>query len=252
MRSRQPEKAEATLDEMLARGLQPNVIFFATIVTGWCITGQMDRALKVLDKMRETGVKPSPDIFAILIRGYIQAEMPNEAQKVLDVMEREGLAVDNNCYELLTSGLIRLGYPNDARKVAERARRKQGPIGGGNGAAPARAPVSTGRNVSRASAAKMETPLVSSKIALGGRLSNSLVQFLGCPKASAARMRVGPQIPSPFAWSGLEKVCTNQALKTCPVTTLSSGRSGGVCSRPPSLQSLARSRAMSTRTFAFG
>lgn len=176
MRARQPEKAEATLDEMLARGLQPNVIFFSTIVTGWCITGQMDRAVKVLDKMRATGVRPVPDVFAILIRGYMQAELPTEAEGVLALMEREGLQPDKRIYDLLINELIRLGYPGDVWRLTQQARQKLGSVNGaevngsgGVGTAPGSAPLRTSRSFNRVSATERGSYAESSRIALGIR-----------------------------------------------------------------------------------
>jgi pentatricopeptide repeat protein len=176
MRARQPEKAEATLDEMLARGLQPNVIFFSTIVTGWCITGQMDRAVKVLDKMRATGVRPVPDVFAILIRGYMQAELPTEAEGVLALMEREGLEPDKRIYDLLISELTRLGYPSDVWRLTQQARRKLGSANGaevngsgGVGTAAGSAPLRTSRSFNRVSATGRGSYAESSSVALGSR-----------------------------------------------------------------------------------
>jgi pentatricopeptide repeat protein len=53
-------RAQAVIDEMLAKGLPPNEVSFNTLVNGWVKKGIMDKAQRVVDEqMIARGLAPN-------------------------------------------------------------------------------------------------------------------------------------------------------------------------------------------------
>lgn len=57
-------------EEMVHRGIKPNVCTFAVLINALCKEGKVDEAQCILDMIHLKGVEPDTCIYTSLINGY--------------------------------------------------------------------------------------------------------------------------------------------------------------------------------------
>jgi pentatricopeptide repeat protein len=84
------------LQEMVAQGIEPNVITYGIIMKGYSQENRVDDAFSVLTEMRETTkIKPDEVIFNTLLDGCARQGMYDRGISVLQEMEAAGIAPTN-------------------------------------------------------------------------------------------------------------------------------------------------------------
>ncbi|KAK0643127.1 hypothetical protein B0T16DRAFT_415383 [Cercophora newfieldiana] len=62
------------LEELVALGMQPNLITFTTIIRNLCLAHELENALQVLSMARDHGITPDLHLYSVLINGCKVAE----------------------------------------------------------------------------------------------------------------------------------------------------------------------------------
>eukprot|EP00435_Cladocopium_sp_Y103_P057103 s606_g19.t1 len=82
--------------------VQPDIITYSTIVKGYCIAGDVDRAFGLLDEMKKLGnVKPDEVLYNSLLDGCAKQSRVEEALKLLEEMKQQGVVPSNYTLSIL-------------------------------------------------------------------------------------------------------------------------------------------------------
>lgn len=88
--------------------VQPDIITYSTIVKGYCIAGDVDRAFALLDDMKKLGnVKPDEVLYNNLLDGCAKQSRVEDALKLLEEMKQEGVLPSNCTLSILCKLLSR-------------------------------------------------------------------------------------------------------------------------------------------------
>lgn len=77
------------LDEMVDKGIVPNIMTYNSIIKGYCRSGNVRKGQQFLQKMRQDNILPDLIAFNTLIHGYVKEENMDEAFNVFNIMEKE-------------------------------------------------------------------------------------------------------------------------------------------------------------------
>merc|ERR1719428_2576737 len=115
------DKVPALLEEMKQGHVEPDVITYSTLVKGYCLAGDVDRAFAVLDDMKADG-KFSPDeiLYNSLLDGCAKQGRVDEALRLLDDMKANGCVPSNYTLSIMVKLLGRARRLDEAfAKVEE-------------------------------------------------------------------------------------------------------------------------------------
>ncbi|KAG6398538.1 hypothetical protein SASPL_140003 [Salvia splendens] len=88
-------------DEMIKKGISPNVVIYNALIDGLCKSGNLDRALRLFHKlyikgrMIKEGVAPSVQTYCAFLSSFLRRGNEKEYVKLLDEMQKDGLATDS-------------------------------------------------------------------------------------------------------------------------------------------------------------
>merc|ERR1719163_1723893 len=90
------DKVPPLLEEMKAGSVEPDIITYSTIVKGYCLAGDVDRAFEVLKEMKGDG-KYSPDeiLYNSLLDGCAKQNRIQDALWLLEDMRASGVSPSN-------------------------------------------------------------------------------------------------------------------------------------------------------------
>merc|ERR1719428_1261313 len=114
------DKVPALLEEMKQGHVEPDVITYSTLVKGYCLAGDVDRAFAVLDEMKVDG-KFSPDeiLYNSLLDGCAKQGRVDEALRLLDDMKANGCVPSNYTLSIMVKLLGRARRLDDAFEKVE-------------------------------------------------------------------------------------------------------------------------------------
>jgi len=102
-------RAEQILSAMRAMSVQPDIITYSTIVKGYCLEGDVDKALVVLKEMRtDNKMEPDEITYNSFLDGCAKQHRVEEAFAALDEMEAAGVSPSNYTLSILIKLLGRV------------------------------------------------------------------------------------------------------------------------------------------------
>merc|ERR1719377_510141 len=109
------ERVQNLLEDMKKANVEPDIITYSTLVKGYCLSGDVDRAFQVLKEMKRDG-KFSPDeiLYNSLLDGCAKQHRVDEALKLLDDMRQSGVAPSNFTLSILVKLMGRSRRLNQA------------------------------------------------------------------------------------------------------------------------------------------
>jgi len=121
------DKVPKLLEDMRLSQAEPDIITYSTLVKGFCLTGDVDRAFRVLEEMTSDG-KFAPDeiMYNSLLDGCAKLHRVEEAQKLLDDMQSTGVNPSNYTLSILVKLFGRTRRLNQAFKIVEELCAKNG------------------------------------------------------------------------------------------------------------------------------
>ncbi|KAH0884519.1 hypothetical protein HID58_060615 [Brassica napus] len=116
-RGNKPLAALTTLNHMKEVGIEPSVIHFTTLIDGYVISGELEKAKEMFSEMTSKGQLPNVFTYNAMIRGLCMAGEFREACWMLKEMESRGCSPNFVVYSTLVSYLRKAGKLGEARKV---------------------------------------------------------------------------------------------------------------------------------------
>merc|ERR1719191_2191725 len=97
-----------------------NTVIYSTIVKGYCLSGDVDRAFAVLDEMkRDNKFAPDEILYNSLLDGCAKQHRVEEAVRLLDDMKQSGVAPSNFTLSILVKLMGRARRLNQAFSLIE-------------------------------------------------------------------------------------------------------------------------------------
>ncbi|KAF5728256.1 putative pentatricopeptide repeat-containing protein [Tripterygium wilfordii] len=107
-------------DEMLKRGLCPNLVTFGTLIYGLCSSLRTKEAFKLKEDMvRVYGIWPNAHVYASLIKGLCGVGELSAALTCKEEMVKTKMKLDSAIYSTLIDGLLKVGRKNEAFGLLE-------------------------------------------------------------------------------------------------------------------------------------
>ena len=85
------DKAQQLFEAMIQNGSKPDLITYSTLINGYCLQGEMEKAKEVFDKMP---FLPNIVSYHTLVEGYIKTGQIDVALKLLKDMICDGVVPD--------------------------------------------------------------------------------------------------------------------------------------------------------------
>ncbi|KAE9599120.1 hypothetical protein Lal_00044167 [Lupinus albus] len=95
------ERAEKLFDEMLQRGLKPNVITFSTIISCAAMCSLSLKAVALFEKMPSLGIEPDENLSSSMIYAYARTGNSDVALKLYDRAKRENWHIETVAFSAL-------------------------------------------------------------------------------------------------------------------------------------------------------
>ncbi|MBA0696846.1 hypothetical protein Goari_003369, partial [Gossypium aridum] len=121
------DKAERFLNEMIERGMEPNVVTYNVMLNGICRRASLhpderfDRTIrnaeKLFDEMRQRGIEPDVTSFSIVLHVYSRAHKPELTLDKLKYMKEKGICPSVVTYTSVIKCLCSCGRLEEAEKV---------------------------------------------------------------------------------------------------------------------------------------
>merc|ERR1719253_2260806 len=109
------DRVPQLLQDMKASKVEPDIITYSTIVKGYCMSGDVDRAFEVMDEMkRDNKFAPDEILYNSLLDGCAKQHRVEEALKLLEDMKQSGVPPSNFTLSILVKLMGRARRLNQA------------------------------------------------------------------------------------------------------------------------------------------
>jgi len=114
------DRVPALLEEMKVTHVEPDIITYSTLVKGYCLSGDVDRAFQVLQEMKKDGKYAADEIlYNSLLDGCAKQHRVEEAIQLLDEMRTNGVSPSNYTLSILVKLLGRARRLNEAFAIID-------------------------------------------------------------------------------------------------------------------------------------
>lgn len=113
---RRPE-AVKMFELMKAKGPPPNVRTYTMLIRDHCKRGKMDMAMRCFEEMQESGCQTDVATYTCLLVGYGNAKRMDRVTAMLEEMTRKGCPPDSRAYNALIKLLTNRKMPDDALRI---------------------------------------------------------------------------------------------------------------------------------------
>ncbi|XP_057766415.1 putative pentatricopeptide repeat-containing protein At1g53330 [Salvia miltiorrhiza] len=118
------ESAWNVFDEMLSRGIAPNVVTFGTLINGLCANWELDAAFSLKTRMeRDFKIRPDAHIYIALIKGLCCVFRLDEAIKLKGEMLTKKVRLVPAVYTTLISASFKANRKGEVSGLLEEMRR---------------------------------------------------------------------------------------------------------------------------------
>ncbi|KAG6503510.1 pentatricopeptide repeat-containing protein At1g61870, mitochondrial-like [Zingiber officinale] len=125
------DEAFALLDEMPAKGLEPDIVCYNTVLDGYLKMRDDSGFEKVLEEIGKKQFRPSVTTYNCRIAALCAKGKSSQAEELLDVMQSDGIYPNRTCFNTLMGGFCKEENPDSAMKVYERMKGIKRPDGTG-------------------------------------------------------------------------------------------------------------------------
>nr|POF06336.1 pentatricopeptide repeat-containing protein [Quercus suber] len=98
------DEAIGLLEEMIGKGIDPNVFTYSALMDGFCKGGHSSQAMELLEMMISKRQRPNMITYSTLIHGLCKEGKLREALEILDRMKLQGLKPDAGLYMKIING----------------------------------------------------------------------------------------------------------------------------------------------------
>ncbi|OMP08437.1 hypothetical protein COLO4_06474 [Corchorus olitorius] len=121
------DMAERFFNEMMEKGMEPNVVTYNVILNGICRRASLhpderfDRTIrnaeKLFDEMRQRGIEPDVTSYSIILHVYSRAHKPDLTLDKLKIMKEKGICLNVTTYTSVIKCLCSCGRLEEAEKL---------------------------------------------------------------------------------------------------------------------------------------
>merc|ERR1719321_968749 len=108
-----------TLIDACARGIDPDLITYSTIIKGYCVQGDLEKGLQLFSMMQKKGIRPDAILFNSILDGCAKRQMRSLTDTVLNDMELSGIPPSNVTLSILVKLYGRCRELDEAFRVVE-------------------------------------------------------------------------------------------------------------------------------------
>ena len=112
-----PREAQRIWWEMSKRGVQHDVVSYASIISCYSKSGNLNKVLKLFNKMKDLGVAPDRKVYNSMIHALSKGRLVKEAINLVRTMEGKGIAPNAVTYNSLIKPLCKARKIDEARQV---------------------------------------------------------------------------------------------------------------------------------------
>merc|ERR1719456_550717 len=121
------DRAPQILEDMKNSKSEPDIITYSTLVKGFCLAGDVDRAFQTFEEMKTDG-KFAPDeiMFNSLLDGCAKLHRVDDAHRLLEDMQADGVNPSNYTLSILVKLFGRTRRLNQAFEIVEQITSRNG------------------------------------------------------------------------------------------------------------------------------
>ncbi|POO00334.1 Pentatricopeptide repeat [Trema orientale] len=112
-----PREAQRIWWEMSKRGVQHDVVSYASIISCYSKSGNLNKVLKLFNKMKDMGILPDRKVYNAVIHALAKGRFVKQAINLVRTMEGNGIAPDAVTYNSLIKPLCKARKIDEARRV---------------------------------------------------------------------------------------------------------------------------------------
>ncbi len=112
-------KAEAAEAALESAGSEADVVLYNSVVHGWCIRRDPEKARLILDKMRKSGLTPTEGASIEVAECFARAGQGQNSLDAVKAMERDGFIAGVSVFNVVVKGLCDANYADKAEKVIQ-------------------------------------------------------------------------------------------------------------------------------------
>merc|ERR1719160_1857496 len=114
------DRVPEILEDMKNSKSEPDIITYSTLVKGFCLAGDVDRAFKTFEEMKSDGMfSPDEIMYNSLLDGCAKQHRVEDAQKLLQDMQDCGVSPSNYTLSILVKLFGRTRRLNQAFEIVE-------------------------------------------------------------------------------------------------------------------------------------
>ncbi|KAE8710317.1 hypothetical protein F3Y22_tig00110324pilonHSYRG00013 [Hibiscus syriacus] len=110
-----PREAERVWTEMSKRGVRHDVVSYASIMSCYSKSSNLNKVLKLFTQMKSRGIEPDRKVYNAVIHALAKARHVKEATNLLKVMEENGIAPNVVTFNSLIKPLCKARKIDEAR-----------------------------------------------------------------------------------------------------------------------------------------
>ncbi|KAJ7976349.1 putative Pentatricopeptide repeat-containing protein [Quillaja saponaria] len=114
-----PREAERVWQEMSNRGIQQDVVSYASIISCYSKSSNLYKVLKLFDRMKEIKITPDRKVYNAVIHALAKGSKVKEAIALLRTMEEKGILPNAVTYNSLIKPLCKAQKIDEAREILD-------------------------------------------------------------------------------------------------------------------------------------
>ena len=124
LRGQRRHEAVKMFELMKAKGPPPNAWTYTMLIRDHCKRGKMEMAMQCFDEMQEARCQPDVATYTCLLVGYGNAKRMDRVTAVLEEMTEKGCPPDARTYNALIKLLTNRNMPDDAARIYKKMIKK--------------------------------------------------------------------------------------------------------------------------------
>merc|ERR1719217_1461990 len=121
------DRASGLLEDMKGSAVEPDIITYSTIVKGYCLQGDLDRAFHVLEDMKgDDKFQPDEIMYNSILDGCAKQHRVDDALRLLEEMKSTGIVPSNYTLSILVKLLGHARRLSQAFRMVEELSQQHG------------------------------------------------------------------------------------------------------------------------------